>query len=337
MKDKRIYSMTARERKAQRRAAEKPAQKNGAGQPQTLQSAEQAMAASQTRSRRSAVVIGVIVGAAVLAILLALLIPVIALLVNPYSKYDSVIARFKLSNGMVLEYEIDEEKYDTAATNFIFLAKNGYFDNTVFFDAQSGWLRFGGYDAQPVSTTISSTSSYDSTHHRSDNKAYCAAFKALPTSRFKDENVSYKFGYKLRVDNHSDKQELLKAGVLTYLYSDTSTEFQFLYDKDNMTNLVRRRDGSGNLSAETFEVTMVGYALNDKTINNLSAIAATAADNDRITNGYLWKPPTPNIYIDSVKVYNLSRSKWRNFDFIDYMNGTDSSGRTRLSGWTGKL
>ena len=329
--------MTARERKAQRRAAEKPAQKNGAGQPQTLQSAEQAMAASQTRSRRSAVVIGVIVGAAVLAILLALLIPVIALLVNPYSKYDSVIARFKLSNGTVLEYEIDEEKYDTAATNFIFLAKNGYFDNTVFFDAQSGWLRFGGYDAQPVSTTISSTSSYDSTHHRSDNKAYCAAFKALPTSRFKDENVSYKFGYKLRVDNHSDKQELLKAGVLTYLYSDTSTEFQFLYDKDNMTNLVRRRDGSGNLSAETFEVTMVGYALNDKTINNLSAIAATAADNDRITNGYLWKPPTPNIYIDSVKVYNLSRSKWRNFDFIDYMNGTDSSGRTRLSGWTGKL
>ena len=325
--------MTARERKAQRRAAEKSAQKNDAGQPQTLQS----MAASQTRSRRSAVVIGVIVGAAVLAILLALLIPVIALLVNPYSKYDSVIARFKLSNGMVLEYEIDEEKYDTAATNFIFLAKNGYFDNTVFFDAQSGWLRFGGYDAQPVSTTISSTSSYDSTHHRSDNKAYCAAFKALPTSRFKDENVSYKFGYKLRVDNHSDKQELLKAGVLTYLYSDTSTEFQFLYDKDNMTNLVRRRDGSGNLSAETFEVTMVGYALNDKTINNLSAIAATAADNDRITNGYLWKPPTPNIYIDSVKVYNLSRSKWRNFDFIDYMNGTDSSGRTRLSGWTGKL
>jgi len=337
LKDKRIYSMTARERKAQRRAAEKSAQKNDAGQPQTLQSAEQAMAASQTRSRRSAVVIGVIVGAAVLAILLALLIPVIALLVNPYSKYDSVIARFKLSNGMVLEYEIDEEKYDTAATNFIFLAKNGYFDNTVFFDAQSGWLRFGGYDAQPVSTTISSTSSYDSTHHRSDNKAYCAAFKALPTSRFKDENVSYKFGYKLRVDNHSDKQELLKAGVLTYLYSDTSTEFQFLYDKDNMTNLVRRRDGSGNLSAETFEVTMVGYALNDKTINNLSAIAATAADNDRITNGYLWKPPTPNIYIDSVKVYNLSRSKWRNFDFIDYMNGTDSSGRTRLSGWTGKL
>ena len=329
--------MTARERKAQRRAAEKSAQKNDAGQPQTLQSAEQAMAASQMRSRRSAVVIGVIVGAAVLAILLALLIPVIALLVNPYSKYDSGIARFKLSNGMVLEYEIDEEKYDTAATNFIFLAKNGYFDNTVFFDAQSGWLRFGGYDAQPVSTTISSTSSYDSTHHRSDNKAYCAAFKALPTSRFKDENVSYKFGYKLRVDNHSDKQELLKAGALTYLYSDTSTEFQFLYDKDNMTNLVRRRDGSGNLSAETFEVTMVGYALNDKTINNLSAIAATAADNDRITNGYLWKPPTPNIYIDSVKVYNLSRSKWRNFDFIDYMNGTDSSGRTRLSGWTGKL
>ena len=221
MKDKRIYSMTARERKAQRRAAEKSAQKNDAGQPQTLQSAEQAMAASQMRSRRSAVVIGVIVGAAVLAILLALLIPVIALLVNPYSKYDSVIARFKLSNGMVLEYEIDEEKYDTAATNFIFLAKNGYFDNTVFFDAQSGWLRFGGYDAQPVSTTISSTSSYDSTHHRSDNKAYCAAFKALPTSRFKDENVSYKFGYKLRVDNHSDKQELLKAGALTYLYSDT--------------------------------------------------------------------------------------------------------------------
>ena len=337
MKNKRTYSLTAKERKEQRRAA---AQKNAPVTPAepTLETEEQAMAISQSKARRSAIIVGVVVGVAVLAIVLALLIPVISSIVNPYRGIKTVVARFNLSNGMVLEYEIEEEDYDTAATNFIFLAKNGYFDNTVFFDAQNGWLRFGGYEAQPITTTTSTTSSYNSTHHRSDNKEFCANFSALPTSRFRDENVSYKFGYKLRADENGTNEELLKVGALTYLYSDMSTEFQFMYDKDNMSNLVNRKDGSGNLSAETLECTLVGFAHNDATINNLLAIAALAQDNDRITTGYQWKPPTPDIYINSVKVYNLNSAKWRNFDFITYMSGTDKSGRTRLTGsWTGKL
>lgn len=331
MKNKRNYSLTARERKEQRSAAQ-----NKATPEQQRASEEQAMATAQAKARRSSVAVTVIVVVAVLAIVAALLIPVISYFVNPYSGYKTVVARFELSNGMTLEYEIDEQEYDIAATNFIFLAKNGYFDNTVFFDASSGWLRFGGYEAQP-SVTVGQSSNYDFTHHHSHNKQYCANFAALPTSRFRDETVTYKFGYKLRADTNGTKTDLLRDGALTFLYGDMSTEFQFLYDKANMTDLAVRKDNSGNLVTETLEWTLVGFPLNDETVNNILTIVATAEKNDLITSGYQWEPPTPNIYIKTVKLYNLDKSKWKNFDFIDYMNGDDSSGRRRLSTWTGQI
>lgn len=331
---KKTYSLTAKERKQKRIAAQNGGNKRVADVSADRDAAEATMIAEQKKSKRSAAFIGAVVCVAVVLVLVALLVPVISYLVNPYRGYKDVIARFNLSNGMVLEYVVEEEEYDTAATNFIFLAKNGYFDNTVFFDAQSGWLRFGGYEDQP-SASATSSSDYSRTKHHSQNESYCSKFGALKNSLF--ENVRDKFTYYLRADSNGTKTALLEQkGVLAFLYDKTHTEFQLSYD-DQPTELVKVVSSNGTESTETLRATRVGHALNDETIRNIEIIASTKEVNDRISSGYRWEPPSPTIYIESVKVYNLDSKKWGNFDFIEYMKGNDSSGVRRLSGWTSIL
>lgn len=338
MKKKQDYSsLTARERKMLRSVG-KDKKTSTAGSvvkkkgKVTVQSSAptdpaEAMLASQKRSKRSALIMGGVVALAILMIVVALIVPVILHLVNPYRGYDDVIARFELSNGMTLEYVIEEDKYDTAATNFIFLAKNGYFDNTVFYDAQGGWLRFGGYEEQPRDGSTSS-SDYNRTRHHGQNESYCKGFSAIPSNRF--SRVTYKFGYRLRSDEGGTNENVLNSlGVLTYRYDNTATEFQFNYDPENTDNIP-------NKIAE-IKSTRVGRPLNDETVKNLQAIAKSAALNPNIgeTAEYQWKPPTPDIRIVSVDVYNLDSEKWDEFDFLNYIHGNDASGRRRMSSWVG--
>ncbi|MCH5165474.1 MAG: hypothetical protein J1G01_03630 [Clostridiales bacterium] len=335
MKQKRTYSLTAKERKAKRMAEQnkRNSKVNAVENSETVtrESAERAMISSQKRSRRSAIVIGAVCLVAIILILVALIAPVILYIINPYRGYKSVIARFNLSNDMVLEFVIEEDKYDTAATNFIFLAKNGFFDNTVFYDAQNGWLRFGGYEAQP-STTLASSNSYDRTHHHKDNVKFCERFAALPNKSF--TMATRKFGYRLTPDKGGTESRLLEQeGILAYLYSDTATEFQFTY-QEQATNQIVSLEANGTQKTYELNPTMVGHALNSKTIKNIKAIAsANPQRNPSITTGYLWTPPTPDIKITSVKVYNLNSSKWRDFDFLKYMKGNNSEGIRRVSQW----
>ena len=330
MKQKRNYSLTAKERK-QKRMAEQNKKSGRVSNTVTTPranatpklSAEAEMAMSQQRSKRTAIMVGCVIAVAILLIIVALIAPVIMYVVNPYRGYDDVIARFKLSNGMTLEYVIDEDEYDTAATNFIFLAKNKYFDNTVFYDAQGGWLRFGGYVNQPKSNDASS---FDRTNHRSDSTDYCNKFSALPNNRF--QRTTDKFGYRLRVNSDSKTESVVKQlGALTFR-TDTSTEFQFFYGDyvETVPNEINN-----------LECAIVGHALNEQTIKNIQAIRSTASLNTNLSSGYLWKPPTPNIRIESVDVYNLDGAKWDNFDYLDYLSGNDSDGNRRYSSWVGKV
>ena len=128
-------------------------------------------------------------------------------------------------------------------------------------------------------------------------------------------------------------------GSLTFLYNDTSTEFQMTYD-DMAVDTMDRRESGGGTSTSTLKPTMVGYALDGPdgaTVKNLIEISKKAAATSTVTYGYMWKPPTPTIYINSVKVYNLDSSKWRDFNFIDYMMGTTPSGSRRTQYYTGLL
>ena len=125
--------------------------------------------------------------------------------------------------------------------------------------------------------------------------------------------------------------------MLAFLYSDTATEFQFSY-MQQATNLIDSLESNGSHKTYELNPTMVGHALNANTVNNLKKIASSNPTlNPAITSGYLWRPPAPDIKIESVKVYNLNSAKWRDFDFIEYVKGNDSSGNRRLSSWQSVL
>ncbi|MCH5162838.1 MAG: hypothetical protein J1G38_05055 [Clostridiales bacterium] len=347
MKNKRTYSLTAKERKQKRLAEQSKLNPiKTEEEPLTRLSEEQAMVLSQRRSKRTAFIIGAVVAIAIIMLIIALIVPVFMYIDNPYRNYKNVIARFELSNEMVLEYIIEENEYDIAASNFIFLAKNGYFNNTVLFDAgdadrdTDGWVRFGGYEKQPT-VWEGGSSIYNNTQHHAQNKSYCEKFKAIPNKWFPD-NVCNKFGYDLNADkNGINTTRLEDVGVLAYLYNDTSTEFQMSYKEQpsNYVSVVNNSADGMSYTIRELKPTMVGYALNNKTIENLKKIAATAQPTEKssTTSGVIWCPPDPAIYIRSVKVYNLDEKKWENFNFIKYMTDPKKDGSTRYRGWTGKI
>ncbi len=340
MKEKRTYSLTAKERKALRQAENNKKANKRQQTPKTQkpvsatdirEESERQMIAVQARSKRVTAIITAVICVAVVLILAALIAPAIAYAVNPYRGVGVIVARFNLSNGMVLEYEVQESEYDTAATNFIFLAESKYFDNTVFFDAQNGWLRFGGYEGQPSANY--SSSDYARTKHHKDSKAFCEKFGALPNNLF--DKVTDKFGYRLRADkNGTTARDLEKEGVLAFWYNNSATEFQLSYSPQP-TNQIASLDSNGKQTMYEINATLVGRVLNEKTLENIKAIAATASPNIGMSSGYQWKPPAPDIMIDSVRVYNLDKSKWKNFDFLEYMKGNNSEGLRRYTQWIG--
>lgn len=338
MKEKRTYSLTAKERKEKRLAEQKKTAPQKTDN-SSRAAQEQSMIASQQSSKRVTLIVGLVACIAIILILVALIAPVIAYVVNPYRDYGYVVARFELDNDMTLEFKIEEDEYDIAATNFIFLAKNGYFDNTVLFDAgdsarnSDGWIRFGGYEQQP-DISEGSSGDYSSTHHHSQNETYCRNFSAIPNDSFK--NVTDKFGYNLYADKNGESTSRLRdIGVLSFLYDSSSTEFQMSYKDDPSNQVFVKESASRDETSQILKSTMVGFALNDKTIDNLKRIASSV-DTERYPSiGAHWNPPAPTVRIKKVKVYNLNKAKWSNFDFIDYMNTPNDNG-PRLKGWTGR-
>ena len=298
MKKKQKYSLTAKERKAMREAGyelkeESPEQEG--------EEAEKA-AARRAKIRRITIVSVVAVLAAAL-ITTAIVLP-IAMTKNKYSYVGNPVAVIELDNGMTMRYEIFESTCPVAATNFLYLAKIGYFNDTIIFDSQNNWVRFGGFES-----TASSS-------HRSKNTEFCDKITDVPKDTDGDT-----FSYRLKKDTSSDASNLTsQAGVLSFLYNDTATEFQVAAIDGAQTNV----PGTSLYKS----MTAVGRALDDETMENIKAIAALSrleSSSGEYTRHSYWRPPLASsdpvtlIKIKSVKLYNLASSKWKNFNFEKYM------------------
>lgn len=223
--------------------------------------------------------------------------------VNPY-------AEMKLSNGMTIRYEIWENDCPIASTNFIYLANIGYFNGTVIFDNQYGWVRFGGWKA-------------DSTHRGDSDTDFLD--KIDRTYGEKDYSKN-KFGYRLKADS-SNNAKYSSIGTLTFCYERSATEFQVVAS-DNTANTIN--DG-GEWKSAAF-----GMAADEESIENIKKLAALSRDEngEKFKHDYYRAPLDKDglIKIESVKVRKKLESKWKNFDFMDYLLGADGS--TRRNSWT---
>jgi cyclophilin family peptidyl-prolyl cis-trans isomerase len=227
--------------------------------------------------------------------------------VNPY-------AVMKLSNGMTINYEIFEDECPVAATNFIYLANIGYFEGTVLFDSQNGWVRFGGWQADGV--------------HRGDaNTAFTNKIKlSAPTGKKADYFDKNKFGYRLKQDttmNYMNKT----IGALCFAYERSATEFQIVASENPMATI----ENGGEWKVAPFAI-----ASDEQSLNNIKALAnLTRDDGTRFKHNYFRAPLNNNglITIKSIRVHKKNETKWKNFDFVSWFKN-DSQSSSRLKSWT---
>lgn len=308
---KKNYSLTAKERKELRL---KKLQKEMGKVPQAESEPEVAEASGSVKFNAKQIAIATAAG--VVALMCFFMAVVLPFFFGPYRDVENTVAKIALSNGMVLEFEIYENDCPTAATNFIWLAKNKFFDGTIIYDNSNGWVRFGDYV---------NAETCRSDPNNKDNEAY---YKTL--TGIYPNHATKPFGYRLKKDSGKDVDRYGECGMLTFDYSNSSCRF-FISAKANAQTRIDGRD---------YTPAAFGRYLNDSTLKNIEDLASL--ENSPLKGGSRWNCPSPFIRIEKVELFNLKSEKWDNFHFENFMEdvtGTDEKGNpisgsnTVVSGW----
>lgn len=241
-------------------------------------------------------------------------------------------ATIKLSNGMQLDFDIYENECPNGATNFIWLASIGYFDNVILFDSQQGFVRFGGWtDAKNDDGTPM--------HRGDDDTSFTDKIKLSEWTDTGNNTKNFdknKFGYRLKSDSaKSDKYK--QIGTLSFCYERSATEFTLTANEDPDLTLKNDNGGSSG-SKQEWKVSPFGFARNPQTIDNIKALEALGPDNGtKFNHDYFRAPLDENglIKIKSVKVTGKYSGKWKNFDMVRYVcTEKDEEGNKKSSNGT---
>ena len=311
MKKKKItYSLTAKQRKEQRLdAQEKEVNESESALTDGAEQSAEAVAA-EVAPKKTVFGIGItrFVGLcvsllfAVALIVVAVLLPTVIVPRATYSKVSNPVAVIYLSNGQQLEFEIYEDEVPIASTNFLYLAKNGYFNGSIIFDRQNYYIRFGGF--------------YDIEYnHRETDEVFSAKFTDITSPSGK-----HKFQYRLQADTHSLAKFEKEAGYMSFMRTSSSTEFQICVESGHrlhVGNGTNDRDLDGISFARCLNQDVLDKLV--KLYDNMSTV---------IEHKSYWKRPDPVVKIKKIKLYNMKKEKWKDFKFDDFFDG-------KISSWTG--
>ena len=173
---KRDYSLTGKERKQKKRAGEEKKKQK-----------EEKKGVNLTPKKKKIIVITAMCMAVVM-LATAILIP---FLPPSFPGIDNPVARIQLVvNGRRhnLDIELFADESPIAVKNFMFLARQGFFDNTIVSDVggnaadRHGFVRFGGFERPDASRTV-----------RATNPRFYDRFPLLQEGR-----EHQKIGYRLR-------------------------------------------------------------------------------------------------------------------------------------------
>lgn len=234
-------------------------------------------------------------------------------------------ATIKLSNGMQLDFDIYENECPNGATNFIWLASIGYFDNVILFDSQQGFVRFGGWtDAKNEDGTPM--------HRGDDDTAFTDKIKLSEWTDTGNKTKNFdknKFGYRLKSDS-AKSNTVNTVGTLSFCYERSATEFTLTADESTDPTIPTGNSGS----KQEWKVSPFGFASNPQTIDNIKAIGELKPDDGtKFNHDYFRAPLDENglIKIKSVKVTGKYSGKWKSFDMVRYINTNNGEHR---SSWT---
>ena len=322
-KQKTTYSLTAKERKALRRGEAGKVEKEealSAEDAAPLEGGEAVAAPSKTTKKQIWIlVVSIVLG--LLIILLAILLPFIIKQNN--SKYPRAV--IELEDGRKIEMVLWEEDCPIAATNFIFLAKIGFFDGTLFYDVhpERNFMRIGNFTG------------YGTTENKTDDQNFLASIpqSMLNVTRLDQlENGRYvtnanvnKLGYYLQKDVSSYAGLYRDPFVVSYHNDRNAADF-----------VINLGENNENFQPSVSKDYLSAFASIEDAASQqvlLDIMSSELNPNTGLTN---IQGTRPAIRIRTVTVSNLNKKKWKNFEFISYMQ-TAYRGSSAIRGWVGSV
>lgn len=320
------YSLTAKERKAMRRAEQGDGQKEsapqeGEGQPLAADAGDEVAAPAQRK-------LWIPITGAVAALLL-ILTAVLLLVLVPRSSSRYPRAVIELNDGRKLTLTLWEESCPIAATNFIFLSKIGFFtynagggQGSLIYDVQEDhrYMRFGAYY------------DYDANATRYKQESF---LNGIPRKMFNVINVdpayenqaaSNKFGYRLRKDTGTDKDLYYQKYVLSF---NSNNAADFVINMGDNNRNFSDKNGQNDMSSNLVAFGMFEDEASQKILDDIFAMEKN--ENTGISGAVGTAKP---VRIAKISFRNLSKKKWKNFEFIKYML-TAYDGSSAFSRWVG--
>ncbi|MCL2798027.1 MAG: peptidylprolyl isomerase [Firmicutes bacterium] len=284
-------------------------------------------------SRRNVYLIIIAAVLAAVLITFAILIPTVFMRNARYAAYDNSVAVIHLSTGDKIELEIFEKEVPLAATNFLYLARNGFFDGVIVFDTTNKYVRFGQYEDV----------SFETGTHRATNTVFTDKLTDITipsgsTTQANGSKLAYRIGKDFTsADPNSPKlvDQSAVRGFLSQTYSISGVDFQFCTASNEQQNVLNRKPGDTRATRN-----MTGYAfgrcINQSSLEALDKIAAM--EQMQKPGEYavhkFWNPPQyakdPKKNSDVLTAVTIKKveivkwhdhwNKWRNFNWDDYFN-----------------
>lgn len=311
------YSMTRKQRKnnSHSESIKEPEQPQISEEERVAEEERKALKRSKRNKILSVAVISVSIVLCVALIASAIIVP----LVINYNKRPegNPIAKIYLSGleenkETVLEFELFLDKAPIATTNFIFLAKTGFYNNTVINDVQGNLSRFSGYEKLRDEDIY-----YERINHRATN----AEFARSVNKYFKKYNIDYFLGiedkkyeeiqifnYRLRKENNGSStinSEKIYLGDLMFFYGSSSTTMM-MATGDNPKLSAQKQNPSQ--TATFTNATVFGKFNNEETKQKLQLL--NDVETKEISATY-WRNPLSEIVITKIEITNLFEKEWK--------------------------
>ncbi|MDR2201341.1 MAG: peptidylprolyl isomerase [Clostridiales bacterium] len=312
-KQKKERLLTAKQRKELRATAEPKQNKAAAIEDAPIPESvpEQSEAVVKTgilgfSFKQFAIMAGAVLLALVL-ILFGILLPTVIIPRAVYGNVANPVAVITLSTGDELEFEIFETETPIAATNFIYYARKGFFDDSIIFDRQGSFFRFGQYTGESDGKSVSKLFAENNT------PKFNKKFKDMRNGPDNGGNFDDKFDYILKSDTTSGTRagNFSESGYISLMTNLGSVDYQICAHTDEALPEVQNEN---NTKPTTVSPSACGKYLNPGTLGKIQKLYARMESTHTVGKEINWRRPDEVIRIKKIKLYNLDKNVWKNFD-----------------------
>jgi len=346
MKKKNRYqqnTLTAKERKEQRRLAEeKQSKKSDAVATTELKSEvkksepeSDVIGAVETgfgQAVMSRNKLWVIIAAGFMALIMILFAILIPTVIAPSVRFGNIphtVVVFQLSTREQIEIIVYDDAMPHTATNFVHLARMGFFNDTVIFDTSYNFVRFGQYEDTTFRNFRTRNQSFINRNVRN---------MTLP-DRFHGEQFfdgDSPFDFRIN-ETPISYRVATRPGYISAMHTFSGTDFQISAGDINSDQA--RTSLPNNRTGQTDSLDVGGRVFGHVTPTSMEVIERIAArDNRGVSSAHpFFIPPREAIRIVNTRVYNLDFwGKWRTFSWDNYFQwNSELQSHASIISWVG--